>query len=109
MEVMNEKSIGALPVKRGYDETWAGGWICLLVTVYLCGAAVNSLMRWLAYGTAWDLAGLALSGVLAWGSYTWTISENSVQPLGRRVAAAICLIIAWSLIFPVMMWACGFQ
>ncbi|MBP7633484.1 hypothetical protein KBA41_04905 [Candidatus Ozemobacteraceae bacterium] len=94
---------------RGYDEVWAGGWICLLVTVYLCGAFLNSLMRWLAYGALWDLTGLVLSGVIAWASYYWTTSESAIQPFGKRVAAAICLLVAWILVFPALMWSCGFQ
>ncbi len=94
---------------RGYDEMWAGGWICLLVTVYLCGAFLNSLMRWLACGALWDLAGLVLSGVLAWAGYYWTISESALQPFGKRVASAICLLAAWALVFPALMWSCGFQ
>lgn len=95
--------------ERGYDEMWAGGWICLLVTVYLCGAFLNSLMRWLAFGALWDLTGLALSGVLAWAGYYWTISESAIQPFGKRVASAICLLAAWALVFPALMWSCGFQ
>lgn len=94
---------------RGYDEVWAGSWICLLVTVYLCGASLNSLMRWLAYASTWDLAGMLFSGALAWGGYSWTISDSALQPFGKRVAAAICLIVVWALVFPVLMWACGFQ
>jgi len=104
-----ERSAARPGAARGYDEVWAGGWICLLVTVYLCGAFLNSLMRWLAYGALWDLAGLILSGVLAWAGYYWTISESALQPFGKRVASAICLLVAWTLVFPALMWSCGFQ
>ncbi len=98
-----------MPAGRGYDEHWAGGWICLLVTVYLCGAAVHALMRWLAYGAACDLAGLGLSGLLAWIADSRTLSATSLQPLGRRVATAVLLMAAWALLFPLVMWASGFR
>lgn len=98
-----------LNAPRGYDEIWAGGWICLLTTVYVCSAFVHSMMRWLAYGKTWDLAGMLLSGVLAWVAYAWTLSDSALQPFGKRVAAAICLVVGWALVFPVLMWSLGFQ
>ncbi|HOY65718.1 MAG TPA: hypothetical protein PLP29_02455 [Candidatus Ozemobacteraceae bacterium] len=98
-----------MPAGRGYDEHWAGGWICLLITVYLCGAAVHALMRWLAYGATCELAGLGLSGLLTWIAYSRTLSDTSIQPLGRRVATAVLLLAAWALLFPLVMWASGFR
>jgi hypothetical protein len=93
----------------GYDFAWLCGWFCLLATVFLLGATMNCLFRWLPFGNRWDLAGTALSSMCAWVSYTWTLSRRAPPRLGQRVAVAGLMVLVWALAFPVVMYALGFS
>ncbi len=117
---MNEETVSGMPGgplttpdqggsrPNGFGN-WLGGWICLLGTVFLAGATINSLMRWLPYHNPWDLGGFALSGFLAWFCYQRTLSRNAIPNQGNRIALAVILPFAWTVFFPAVMWALGFK
>ncbi len=101
-------SIAGLPAQAPAG-TWLSGWLCLLVTVFLAGATLNCLLRWLPFAHPWDLGGTVLSGLLTWLAYAWTLSDRSTVPGERRGTVALGLWVLWAVTFPAVLWSLGFR
>lgn len=88
---------------------WLLDWAATLATVFLSGATLTTLMRWLAVGKTCDAGGAVFSGVLAFVCYRYTLSENCLTKVSQRQFFALGLPILWALFFPIVMWGLGFR
>ncbi|RCK81119.1 MAG: hypothetical protein OZSIB_2496 [Candidatus Ozemobacter sibiricus] len=104
-----EEATAAAPPARETSASWLSGWVCLLVTVFLAGATLNCLLRWLPYAYPWDLGGTILSGLLTWLAYAWTLSDRSTIPGEKRGTVALTLWVLWAVTFPAVLWSLGFK
>ncbi len=108
-EKIPEANQGKQPRSRSADDHWLMDWVATLGTVFLSGAALCSFMRWSAGGYPWDLGGMLFSGVAAWISYRFTLSDNALSDLRLRQFLAFGLPVFWGVFFPVLMMGLGFK
>lgn len=87
---------------------WVADWTGLLATVFLLGATLNSLFRWLPNNTNCDLGGMILSGIMAWLCFRLTLSSAASPRVYRRFLAGISLPCAWAVLLPLVMHVLGF-
>jgi len=98
-----------VPREKGYGPRWLTGWLVMLCDVVLFSSALNCLFRWLSYGSAFDLAALVLSLILALAVYFTAMNSQRVASLSNRAMIAIGAVIAWAVLMPVVMRLAGFS
>lgn len=81
-------------------------WTVMLCNVLLFSSAINCLFQVLAYGKAFDIALFILSLGLGLLVYLKAMDPKKNPIVKKRLAIALCSLIAWAALIPVLQMLC---